>query len=453
MLLEKTQDLSREVRRNTMVDEVVRPPGSGRGSGAKVLSVVASMLVGGSFIDDADGLRSGSTAQVLPFAVSAPSTLGTWLRSFTFGHVRQFDRANELALSGAWSVGAAPAVEEMTIDLDSTICEVHGHQKQGAGYGYTNKLGYHPLLAVRDDTGELMACRMRSGSSQRGHLRFVSETLARMRRLTPDTAVTVRADSGFFSYDMLDLIEARGATYSITIAQNAEVKTAVTAIDDKAWKPIAYTRGGEAQVAETTIETGRRDNKGPRELRLVVRRTRLVGPQAELWPDWRHHALITNRTDLDTAAADAYHRAHARVELAIKDLKATALAQCPSGKFSANGAGLACTALAHNLTRWITRLGKPNTPNNSPSQPPPATGSCRCPDGSSTTQAATSCAYPPTGPGPAPSPAHCNRSATCPCSSKHPARGSAPPRHTPKRHQPAPAPNPSPTRPNTPNPA
>ncbi|MCQ3805864.1 MAG: hypothetical protein OXB92_10680 [Acidimicrobiaceae bacterium] len=91
-----------------MVDEVVRPPSSGRGSGAKALSVVASMLVGGSFIDDADRLRSGSTAQVLPVEVSAPSTLGTWLRSFTFGHLRQFDRAQELALGRAWSVGAAP---------------------------------------------------------------------------------------------------------------------------------------------------------------------------------------------------------------------------------------------------------------------------------------------------------------------------------------------------------
>ena len=164
-----------------MVDEMVRPPGSGRGSGATVLSVVASMLVGGSLIDDADRLRSGSTAQVLPFAVSTPSTLGTWLRSLTFGHVRQFDRANELALSGAWSMGAAPVVEEMTIDLDSTICEVHGHQNR----------------------------------------------------------VLVMAP------------------------QNAKVKTAVTAIDDKTWKPIAYTRGGEAQVAETTIETGRRYNKDP----------------------------------------------------------------------------------------------------------------------------------------------------------------------------------------------
>ena len=144
------------------------------------------MLVGGSFIDDADRLRSGSTVQVLPFAVSAPSTLGTWLRSFTFGHLRQFDRAQELALGRAWSVGAAPDIAEMTVDLDSTVCEVQGRHKHGAGYGHTKVLGYHPLVAVRDDTGELVHSRMRSGSSQRGHLRFVSETLGRLRRLAAD---------------------------------------------------------------------------------------------------------------------------------------------------------------------------------------------------------------------------------------------------------------------------
>ena len=200
-----------------MLDAVVRPPSAGRGSGAKALSVVASMLVGGSFIDDADRLRAGSTAQVLPFGPVAPSTLGTWLRSFTFGHLRQFDRANELALSRAWSLGAAPAVKEMTLDLDSTVCEVHGRDKQGAAYGHTKTLGYHPLVAVRDDTGEFIHSRMRSGSSQRGHMRFVSETLARMRRLAPDAKVTVRADAGFFSYDLLDLIETHNASWSITI--------------------------------------------------------------------------------------------------------------------------------------------------------------------------------------------------------------------------------------------
>ena len=134
------------------------------------------MLVGGCCIDDAGRLRSGFGAGVLGFAPVAASTLGTFLRSFTFGYLRQFDRFHELALGRAWSVGAAPQVTEMTVDVDSTVCEVHGKSKGGAAYGHTKILGYHPLVAVRDDTGEVLHSRMRSGSSQRGHSRFVRET-------------------------------------------------------------------------------------------------------------------------------------------------------------------------------------------------------------------------------------------------------------------------------------
>ena len=266
-----------------LVDATVRPPESGRGSGAKALSVVASMLVGGSFIDDAARLRAGSARAVLPFQVSAPSTLGTWLRSFTFGHVRQLDRAHELALDRAWSVGAVPDVAEITVDLDSTVCEVFGTAVGGAADGHTNVLGYHPLVAVRDDTGEVIHARMRSGNSQRGHLRFVAETLARLRRLAPGSAVTVRADAGFFSYDIIDTLKAHNASYSITIPQNSKVKAAIDAIDEQQWQPIAYPASGEAQVAETTITTGPRSRSTKcRTLRLIVRRTRLIGPAAFL---------------------------------------------------------------------------------------------------------------------------------------------------------------------------
>lgn len=346
-----------------VIDEVVRPPAAGRGSGAKALTVVASMLVGGSFIDDAERLRAGSAQAVLPFAVAAPSTLGTFLRSFTFGHIRQLDRAHELALGRAWSAGAAPNGAEMTVDLDSTVCEVFGTAKHGAAYGHTKVLGYHPVAAVRDDTGEVVHARMRSGSSQRGHLRFAAETLARLGRLAPAAAVTVRADSGFFSYDMIDKLRAHDARYSITVPHNAKVKAAIDGIDEDDWAPIAYTDDGEAQVAETTITTGRRDDRGPRRLRLVVRRTRLAGAQRQLWPHWRHHCFITDRADLDAEAAGAYHRAHARVELAIKDLKDNGLAHCPSGKFCANAALLGCAVLAHNLARWTARLGRAQHPD------------------------------------------------------------------------------------------
>ena len=238
----------------------------------------------------------------------------------------------------AWSVGAAPSVAEMTVDVDSTVCEVCGKAKHGAAYGHTKVLGYHPLVAVRSDTGEVLHSRMRSGSSQRGN-DFARETLARLRRLAL-AAVTVRADAGFFSYDMIAAIGAHGASYSITIPQNAKVKAAIAAIDDDAWASIEYTRGGEAQVAESTITAGRRGDKlpgrdgAPAKLRLIVRRTRLLGAQRELWPNWRYHCFVTDRHDLDTCAADAYHRAHATVELAIRDLKeSSGLSRCPSGRF------------------------------------------------------------------------------------------------------------------------
>ena len=353
-----------------LIDEVVRPGGSaGSGAGRKVLSLVASMLVGGRCIDDVQRLRSGSAAAVLPFAVVAPSTAGSFLRSFTFGHVRQLDKAAELGLVRAWSVGAAPSVAEMTVDLDSTVCEVCGKAKHGAAYGHTKVLGYHPLVAVRSDTGEVLHSRMRSGSSQRGNVHFARETLARLRRLaaavTVTVTVTVRADAGFFSYDMIAAIGAHEASYSITIPQNAKVKAAIAAIDDDDWASIGYTRGGEAQVAESTITAGRRGDKlrgddgEPAKLRLIVRRTRLLGAQGELWPNWRYHCFVTDRADLDTKAADAYHRGHATVELAIRDLKESAgLSRCPSGRFFANGAWLACCVLAHNLARWTARLGR-----------------------------------------------------------------------------------------------
>ena len=175
----------------------------------------------------------------------------------------------------------------------------------------------------------------------------------------------MRADAGFFSYDMIAAIGAHGASYSITIPQNAKVKAAIAAIGGDDWASIEYTRGGEAQVAESTIDAGRRGDKlrgrdgAPAKLRLIVRRTRLIGAQRELWPNWRYHCFVTDRADLDTCAADTYHRAHATVELAIRDLKESAgLSRCPSGRFPANGAWLACCVLAHNLARWTTRLGR-----------------------------------------------------------------------------------------------
>jgi hypothetical protein len=152
--------------------------------GRKLLTLVHTMIAGADGIDDAALLRCGATSQVLGHRVMAPSTLGTFLRSFTFGHVRQLDRLTEQILTRAWSAGAGPGDGPMTIDLDATVCEVHGHHKQGAAYGYPHTLGDHPLLATRADSGEVLHARQRSGraNTARGTARFVDELAARVRR-------------------------------------------------------------------------------------------------------------------------------------------------------------------------------------------------------------------------------------------------------------------------------
>lgn len=346
-----------------VVNDKVRLTGrvGGASPGRKVATLVASMLGGGSHIDHANKLRAGSTGKVLPFRVMAPSTLGTFLRSFTFGHIRQLDAALAEITRRAWAAGAGPDDAPMTIDLDSTICEVHGHLKGGAAYGYTRQLGYHPLLATWAATGDVLHARMRKGSAntQRGAKRFVEELVARVRRNGAGGPLTVRADSGFYAWDTIDTLTRLEVTWSVTVNINASIRTAIDAISDNAWIDIVYPDGGRAQVAETVYVTGGYHSQRPhREVRLVVRRTRLTDPaQLKLWPDWRHHAFVTN-TDLPTVAADEFHRDHATVELAIRDLKAGAgLEHCPSGKFNANAAWLACAVLAHNLVRWTARLG------------------------------------------------------------------------------------------------
>jgi Transposase DDE domain group 1 len=338
--------LSQHLGVEALVDELVSV---GHRPGRKLLTVVHALLAGGDCIDDADILRSGATSEVVGHEVMAPSTIGTWLRSFTFGHVRQLDALTERLLTAAWAAGAGPGAAPLVIDVDSTICQTHGYAKQGATYGYTRQRGYHPLLATRADTGEILHARMRKGSanSSRGAQRFVRETIRRVRRAGATGPIVLRADSAFWSAKVITACRDHNVRFSITVRATKAVVAAIDGIDETAWVDIDYTDGGVAQVAETTL-AGRR---------LIVRRTRLVGAQAQLWPDWRHHAFITD-LDGDAVAVDADHRAHAVVELAIRDLKAGAgLTHCPSGRFNANAAWLVLTALAHNLLRWVASLG------------------------------------------------------------------------------------------------
>jgi Transposase DDE domain group 1 len=322
-------------------------------AGRKVMTLVSAMALGADCIDDCEVLRSGQTRAALGHGVSAPSTLGTFLRAFTFGHVRQLDRVLAESLRRAWSAGAGPGDGRLVVDVDSFVGEVFGYDKQGAGYGYTHKRGYHPIVATRAGTGEVLHIRARKGSANtsRGALRFVEELIPRVQRAGATGPKLLRADSGFWNTKIMARLERAGWTYSIGVRQQHHIKAAITAIPEQDWQTLEdYPEGGEAQIAQTML--GRQ--------RLIVRRTRLVGAQAELWPDWRHFAFLTNRTD-PLELVEAEHRQHAVVELAIRDLKDQALAHFPSGRFLANAAWTVIAALAHNLLRWTTLIGLPET--------------------------------------------------------------------------------------------
>jgi hypothetical protein len=328
-----------------------RRPGAGN-AGRKVMSLIFAMALGADSIDDCDVLRSGRTRRLLGGWVAAPSTLGTFLRAFTFGHVRQLDRLLGEALTRAWRAGAGPGDGRLVIDVDSFVGEVCGRLKQGAAYGYTRLFGYHPILATRADTREALHIRLRKGSAntQKGMLRFTDELIARVTRAGATGVKLLRADSGFWNTKVFERLERAGWQYSIGVRMIKTVRAAVEAIPQDAWTKIDYPDDGEAQIAET-VYGGRR---------LIVRRTRLLGAQAELWPDWRHFALITNRTD-DIAIVEAEHRDHAVVEQVIADLKDQALAHFPSGHYGANAAWTVLAALTHNLLRWTELLGLPGT--------------------------------------------------------------------------------------------
>ena len=329
-------------------------------TGDKMLTLVASALAGGDCIDDADAQRAGGTVGVLGCVVKAPSTLGTFLRSFRWGHVRQLDRVSRRLLARAWAAGAGPGEEPLTIDLDSTICETYGLAKEGARHhGYTGARGYHPLLAIAAGTGEVLMSRLREGraNTARGAAHFLRETVGRVRYGGARGQLTVRADSGFYAHTVVAACRKMDVRFSITIRQRASLRDLIEAIPEEDWTPIPYWMDGAADVAETTyIPFQTKPDAAP--VRLIVRRVKPApGSQLALFATYSYHGFITDR-DGETLELEADHRRHAEIENAIRDLKyGVGLNHLPSGRFAANGAWLAVQVMAHNLARWTARIG------------------------------------------------------------------------------------------------
>ena len=329
-------------------------------TGDKMMTLVASALAGGDCIDDADVLRAGGTARVLGFTAKAPSTLGTFLHSFRWGHVRQLDRVSRELLARAWQAGAGPGDGPLTIDLDSTICETYGLAKEGARHhGYTGKRGYHPLLAVAAGTGDVLMARLRDGraNTARGAAHFLRETVSRVRYGGASGQLTMRADSGFYTHAVVAVCRRMDVRFSIAIRQRARLRNLIEAIPEDAWTPIPYWMDGAADVAETTY-TPFQAEADAAPVRLIVRRVKPApGSQLALFATYSYHGFITDR-DGETLELEADHRRHAEIENAIRDLKyGVGLNHLPSGRFAANGAWLAVQVMAHNLARWTARIG------------------------------------------------------------------------------------------------
>ena len=212
-------------------------------AGRKVMALVYAMVLGADSIDDTGLLRAGRTRRLLGGWVPAPSTLGTFLRAFTFGHVRQLDALLGQSLERAWAAGAGPGSKRLVIDVDSFVGEVCGRLKQGAGYGYTHLLGYHPILATRADTRETLHIRLRKGSAntQRGIERFTDELIARVTRAGATGVKLLRADSGFWNSKVFKRLEQAGWQYSIGIRMIKSVRAAVEAIHEDSWTTLATT--------------------------------------------------------------------------------------------------------------------------------------------------------------------------------------------------------------------
>ena len=265
-------------------------------TGDKIMTLVASALAGGDCIDDADVLRTGGTAGALGCVVKAPSTLGTFLRSFRWGHVRQLDRVSRELLARAWAAGAGPGDAPFTIDLDSTICETYGLAKEGARHhGYTGQRGYHPLLAVAAGTGEVLMARLREGraNTARGAAHFLRETVSRVRYGGASGQLTMRADSGFYTHAVVSACRKMDVRFSITIRQSASLRNLIEAIPEDAWTPIPYWMDGAAAVAETTY-TPFRTEPDAAPARLIVRPVQPtprfpVGPLRHLQLSRLHH--------------------------------------------------------------------------------------------------------------------------------------------------------------------
>ncbi|NMM16485.1 MAG: IS1380 family transposase [Cellulomonas sp.] len=361
-----------------LVEAHVSVPGpAGAHAPAKIAAVVAGMVAGADSFEDLAVVRHGAMDRLLPGA-PAPTTLGTHLRAYAFGHVRRLDAVATRVLAAlARSTPVLAGVGQVAwIDVDDTIKAMHGYAQQGVAYGYSKVKGLNAQLAVLStpiSAPVIAGVRLRKGNvaSAHGAPKLIADVVATARRCGAAGLVTVRADSAYYQRPVVAAARAAGARISITARTNPQITKAITGIDADAWTAIKYPKaifdslaGGwvcDAAVAEVAFTAFTSRPKAEQvSARLIVRRVKRLNPaagagQGELFDTFRYHAIFTDsaETMLD---AEAHHRDHAIVEQVIADLKNGPLAHLPSGRFTANAAWTTLATIAFNLTRAAATL-------------------------------------------------------------------------------------------------
>jgi hypothetical protein len=363
----------------SLVAEHVRPGGDcGVNAHLKIPCLVAGMAAGADSIDDMDLLRHGAMSTLFG-GVRAPSTLGSHLRSYTWGNVSQLEKAGrEFLAELARQAPLLPGADTLAfIDIDSMQKRVYGHHKQGARFGHTKIQGKSVLvrglnaLAATISTPlsapVIAATRLRGGNaaSARGAASLAAQAIGTARACGCTGTIVVRMDSAFYTAAVIGAVRGQGTRFSVTVPMNASIRAAIAAIGDDAWTPIRYPQAvwddqlgcwiSDAEVAETGY-TAFASKKGQAvTARLIVRRVRDQNDKAaegmdELFPVWRYHAVFTD-SPFELVQAEGQHRDHAVVEQVFADITSGPLAHLPSGHFTANAAWLTVAAMAHNLVR------------------------------------------------------------------------------------------------------
>lgn len=347
----------------------------------KLLTVLAGMCAGADSIDDLDVLRSGGMRTLFD-NVYAPSTIGTLLREFTFGHARQLESVLGAHLTALCSrVDLLPGASGRAyVDIDSLLRPVYGHAKQGASYGHTKiagkqilRKGLSPLAAtISTDTAApvIAGMRLRAGKtgSAKGAGRMVAQAIAVARAAGVTGEILVRGDSAYGIRAVVKACRRGGAKFSLVLTKNTAVQRALDSIPPDAWTPVRYPGAvrdpdtgewiSDAEVAETTYTAFVSPNKDRVTARLIVRRVKDAAKADSLFPVWRHHPFFTDSTE-PTVDADITHRRHVVIETVFADLIDGPLAHIPSGHFGANSAWVLCAAITHNLLRAAATLADP----------------------------------------------------------------------------------------------